>query len=102
MTNATMMTRRNMIHDARSVAVTYEYLCSECSVLFLVMATVVAVDEMSPPIPHDTIMPHLLPIMRERRYPAYSTPAMMTTNFQILCGLKNWAVSTGCAQVISA
>jgi len=89
MTNATIITRRNMIHDARRVAVTYEYLCSMCSVLFLVMATVVAVEEMRPQIVHEAIIPHFAPSVRERRYPAYSTPAMMTTNFQILWGLKN-------------
>ena len=93
-TKATITTRRNMIHEARSVATTNEFLCSGCSVLFRVIAIVVAVDDMSHPIPPEAIIPMIL----DNTYPAYSTPAITTTKNHILYGLKNASRRTGCCQ----
>lgn len=92
---ATIITRRNIIHDATSVPTTYVLRCSGCSLLFLVMATVVAVDDMIHPIAPAASIPPLEPIMRERMNPAYSTPAIITTKNQIPHGLKNRATRIG-------
>ncbi len=59
------------------------------------MATVVAVEEMSPPIAPAATIPHLEPMIRERMNPAYSTPAMITTKNQMPHGLKNALVRIG-------
>ena len=59
--------------------------------LFFVIATVVAVDEMSPPIAPAASIPHFDPIIRESIKPAYSTQAIITTKNQIPHGLKNLA-----------
>jgi hypothetical protein len=84
-----------MIHDATSVPTTYELRFSGCSVLFFVMATVVAVEEISQPTAPAAMIPHLVPNTRERINQAYSIPAIRTTKNQILYGLKNltWRTS---------
>ncbi len=72
-----------MIQEARRVAVAYEFRCSGCSVLFRVIATVVAVEEISPQTAPEASIPHLSPIAFPRRNQAYSTPAITTTKNQI-------------------
>ena len=84
-----------MMPEETRVATTYEFLFSRCSLLLCAIATVVAVDEIIPPIAPEAMIPHFEPIIRESRNPKYSTPAMITTNIQTAYGLKNFSTKTG-------
>jgi len=81
--STTTNTLTNMIHDARSVPITYEFIFFGSSVDFCVILAVVAVDETIPPRADERIIEELLPKNFVRIYPRYETPDMITTKNQI-------------------
>jgi hypothetical protein len=82
--NATIKnTRANIIHEARSVPMTYEFICAGSSFDFCVILAVVAVDDTIPHKIEETIIDELLHKNFVSIYHRYDTPDITTTKNQI-------------------
>ena len=93
--NTIAKTLKNIIQEARSVPITYEFIFPGSSLLLAVMLAVVAVDDTIPPSIDERMIEEFFPTNFERIYQRYETHDITTTKNQIEYGLKKSNVTSG-------